>query len=153
MSTLLFDTGFEYLHRLVPAKNVPDITPKIWAPNSSTALRDAVGMAVQNAEADISNLQTWHPGYSVRTTFAIITDGGENASRRWPRAALVELIQRARIQGCVFLFQGANQDSAATASALGIDPDYAGNFAATNEGISESFRTMSRVQLSMRAIP
>lgn len=153
VSTLMFDSLRTYLHSRAPIHQVPKIDPKIWAPNSMTALRDAVGEAVRQAQKDEKIIEAWHPGIPVHTTIAIITDGEENDSKIWSRAALQELVCTARIQGFTFLFQAANQDSAKVAEALGIDPDYSGDFDNNDQGVHSSFAVMSRIQLSMRAIP
>ena len=59
-------------------------------------------------------------GVGADQLVVVLTDGNENASRRWTRAAIFDRITRLQEQGWTFVFLGANQDSYATGGALGV---------------------------------
>lgn len=77
-----------------------------YKPGGNTALRDAVGRAIErlDKDPDISD-----PNTSV--LFIIITDGAENASRRVSQEQLAALIRDRQDTGrWTFTYMGANQD-------------------------------------------
>ena len=115
VSIFSFDTAHSrYLFKNVPVENTRDLTEDDYCPNSCTPLYDAIGYTVSQLrkvaiEADSVGLVT------------IITDGYENASRKWSHHAIVALIEELKKQGWVFTFIGANIDVEKTATGLGIN--------------------------------
>ncbi len=140
VSIFCFDTArSRYIFQNEPIENTRDLTEEDYCPNSATPLYDAIGFTVTRlrqlvAETDSVGVVT------------IITDGYENASRRWSHWAVLELINSLKKRGWVFTFIGANIDVARTATGLGIDSYL--EFEQTDVGMESMF---SAHTLSQRA--
>lgn len=123
VTTVLFSHEWKLLHDRQPIQAVLPITEKDYFVGGSTALLDALGEAVrkiENAHEHIAD--EYRPG---KVQFVIITDGQENASRKWHLSELRRLIDAKREQGWDFLFLGANMDAITTAESMGIHRDRA----------------------------
>lgn len=131
VSIFCFDTSnSRYIFQDVPIEDTRDLTPDDYCPNSCTPLYDAVGYTVTGLHSLIEKTDS----VGVVT---IITDGYENASRRWNHQSVVELIESLKKKGWVFTFIGANIDVEETAKGLGIDSYM--KFEQTDEGMSGMF--------------
>ena len=136
VSIFCFDTSnSRYIFQNVPIEETRDLTPEDYCPNSCTPLYDAIGYTVTELRALIA--KTDYVG-----VVTIITDGYENASRRWNHQAVVELIDNLKGKGWVFTFIGANIDVEKTAKDLGIDSYL--RFEQTDEGMSDMFEEERR---------
>ena len=82
-----------------------------------TALYDAVGRSVTKTQRYLERLGSDRPSDVI---VVILTDGMENASRRWSARRVFDLITEAEDSGWQFVFLGANQDSWSVAQNLGI---------------------------------
>jgi len=80
--------------------------------------------------------------------FVILTDGLENASSRFERRLVFDMIRHQRITNqWNFLFMGANQDAISEAGSLGIPENAAMTFESDSRGTHDAF---DRVSLSLR---
>jgi Mg-chelatase subunit ChlD len=120
-----FDTEYEFLARGVPVQDCPRYT---LVPRGSTALLDAVGRAINETGARLSQLpEADRPGLVI---FVVMTDGEENSSQEFTKAQIKTMIQRQTDQyAWQFTFLGADQDAFAEAESLGINADGAACFA------------------------
>ena len=110
ISTVLFDTGITVLHDRQNIKDVKLLTDDDYVPGGLTALLDAVGGAIKH----IGNIHKYARKEDVpeKTIFVIITDGMENASRRYTYSDVQNLIENQKEKyGWEFLFLGANIDA------------------------------------------
>ena len=110
ISTVLFDTGITVLHDRQNIKDVKLLTDDDYVPGGLTALLDAVGGAIKH----IGNIHKYAIKEDVpeKTIFVIITDGMENASRRYTYSDVQNLIENQKEKyGWEFLFLGANIDA------------------------------------------
>ena len=133
VTTVLFDNNEIVLHDRAELGKVSPMTEKDYYVGGCTALFDAVGNAVKH----IASIHKYARKEDVpaNTMFVIITDGMENASRRFSRAALKELIEHKKEKyGWEFIFIGANIDAAETAESFGIGRERAVNYIADSEG-------------------
>ncbi len=136
VSIFCFDTtNSRYIFRNVPVEETRDLTTDDYTPCSCTPLYDAVGYTVTQLRSLIADSRS----VAVVT---IITDGYENASRRWNYWSVVELIAGLKKKGWVFTFIGANIDVEQTARGLGIDSFV--EFEQTNQGMSDMFEKERR---------
>lgn len=136
VSIFCFDTtNSRYIFQDVPVENTRDLTEKDYSPNSCTPLYDAIGYTVTLLRRLIEKTDS-------AAVVTIITDGYENASRRWNHQSVVELIDALKKKGWVFTFIGANIDVEQTAQALGIN-SYS-RFEQTDEGMSAMFEEERR---------
>lgn len=136
VSIYCFDTtNSRYIFQDVSIEETHDLTEKDYSPNSCTPLYDAVGYTVTQLRKLIEKT-------SSAAVVTIITDGEENASRKWNHQAVVELIDSLKKKGWVFTFIGANIDVEQTAQGLGIN-SYS-RFEQTDEGMSRMFEEERR---------
>jgi uncharacterized protein YegL len=115
MTLVQFDTQapFEVLADAVDVQAMPALDAGRYQPRGGTPLLDALGQLLEHAERRAR-------GRDEDAIVVVFTDGHENASRTWTRAALFERIAALQERGWTFVFLGANQDSYAEAGALGF---------------------------------
>ena len=123
----------------VDVGTVPSLQGR-FEPRGSTPLFDALGQMLDRAEAA--------GGVGADQLVVVLTDGEENASRRWTREAVFDRISRLQEQGWTFVFLGANQDSYATGAALGVQSGSTSNFRADREGVARAYDGLSRATAS-----
>ena len=134
--TLFCDCGIENVYDMVSVKDVPELTMEEFQPCCYTPLLDANGQTITAMENHVICIRN-----SV-VVVTIITDGRENASRKFNNAKVRQLIDRLKEKSWTFTFIGANQDSFAVASKLSIHQ--ARTFRATPQ-------SMTSVQQEVRA--
>ena len=149
VSTLLFDDQCEVLHDRVDLCEVKPITREDYVVCGCTALLDAIGGAIRH----IGNVHRYARPEDVpeHTLFVIITDGMENASRRYTARQVREMIRlRTEKYGWEFLFLGANIDAVETAGHLGISPDRAVNYHCDSAGTRLNFEVVGQAAAAVR---
>ena len=121
ITTILFDDRVELLHDCIDIRETRDITPEEYYVRGSTALLDAVGQAVMDARERTGGEGG---GVDAHVIFVIITDGLENASRRftWEQVRQMITEQKER-RGWEFVFLGADLSDMRDAERLGISRD------------------------------
>lgn len=133
VSTVLFDSDSKVLHDRLPIEDIEEMTDRDFCVGGCTALLDALGGAIHH----VGNIHKYARKEDVpdNTVFVIMTDGHENASKRYDGPSVKKMIERQREKyGWEFLFLGANIDAAATARTYGIDEDRAVNYHADSKG-------------------
>lgn len=114
MVTFSFDNGLRIVHHYdyENIKDIKDIQANRFQPSGMTPLWDAIGCMCAKIEEE---------GRSEDIVLVtIITDGLENASTRYDRTRIRQLINRLDKKGWVFTYIGANQDAASIANSMGI---------------------------------
>ena len=150
VSTVLFDNVSEVLHDRVRLSEIPPMTDREYQVRGSTALIDALGDAIHH----IGNVHKYARPEDVpaHTMFIITTDGMENASRRYTRDSVKQMIERQREKyGWEFLFIGANIDAVETAACYGIDRDRAVNYNADGQGTQILYETVAKAVSCVRS--
>jgi len=115
-------------------------------PQGGTALRDGIGTAIDATGIRLANMKEEdRPGLVI---VAIMTDGGENASREYSQMRIAEMIKHQKDKyGWQFMFLGANQDSFAVGRNLNIDAGHISNYSTSKslmafQGSSEVIKNM-----------
>ena len=150
VSTILFDNESEVLHDRVKLEDVRPMTGEDYSVRGCTALLDAIGGAIHH----IGNIHKYARPEDVpeHTVFVITTDGMENASRRYNRAEVRQMIEREKEQyGWEFLFLAANIDAVETAENIGISRDRAVDYLADSQGTAVVYETVSEVVSQVRS--
>ena len=137
LTLIQFDHEYQSVYTNKPIGEVEPLTRETFVPRGSTALLDAVGRTLKEYQA-----------LSAPPTVIILTDGLENASNKYTKAHIKDLITERQKNGWEFVYLGANQDAFAEAGALGIPPAGTLNFDARRT--PELFATLSQA-LSTRA--
>ncbi len=150
VSTVLFDSESTVLHDRLPLPDVPKMTERDYSVRGCTALVDALGWAIHH----IGNIHKYARPEDVpeHTVFVIMTDGMENASRRYTGEQVRAAIERQKARyGWEFLFIGANIDAVKTASAYGITADRAANYHADSTGTAVVYNAVNEAVRAVRA--
>ena len=150
MSTVLFDNVSEVLHDRVELSEIKKMTEDDYTVRGCTALIDAIGGAIHH----IANIHKYAREEDVpeHTMFVIMTDGMENASRRYSSKEVKKMIEKEKEKyGWEFLFIGANIDSVETARHFGIGADRAVDYHADAKGTELNYRVLERAIHSVRS--
>ena len=141
VTTLLFDHRIETLHNHLDIREVNDLTSRDYWVRGSTALLDAIGLAIDRMI--VTQRHTAAAYRAQHVLFVIITDGYENAGRRYSLHQIKQMItyERERYHW-EFVFLGANIDAEQTAGDFGISPRCATDFHADGQGIKPRLRPL-----------
>lgn len=101
-------TRVEVVHDAVSIKKVPHLNEETYTPGAMTPLLDAIGATIKAV------------GNKKKVLFIIFTDGYENASKEFDKAAIKKLIKKRTKGGWQFMFLGADMAGIADAGAIGI---------------------------------
>ena len=140
---------FEVVHGTAPIEEVPALTTDTYRPRGTTPLLDAIGELIEHADRRIE-ARSRDDQPAEDQLVVIFSDGLENASRRYDRARVAELISSRQDAGWEFVFMGANQDSYLEAGRIGVAQESVSNFAATAAGTSAAFQSISRATREYR---
>ena len=149
VSTILFDHESFVLHDRLPIDKVEPLTDKDYTVRGCTALLDALGDAIHH----IGNIHKYARPEDVpaQTMFVIITDGMENASRRYDGKTIKKLIEKEQSKyGWEFLFIGANIDAVTTAKSYGIAAQNAVDYHADSQGTAVVYEAVCDAVSNMR---
>ena len=149
VTTVLFDSDFERIHDRVDLSEIPAMTEKDYYVRGCTALLDAIGSTIRH----IAKIHKYARPEDVpeHTTFVIMTDGMENASRRFDSDTVKKMIEHEKEKyGWEFLFLAANIDAVETASRVGIRADRAANYRADKRGTAVVYEAVSETLLHAR---
>lgn len=116
-----FDMEYEIVHEGKPVKDVPPLNDSTFVPRGSTALLDAMGRTIVSAKARVK------PGELV--VFVVLTDGQENSSHEYTKAAIRAMVEEHTKAGWQFVYLGANHDSFFEAGAIGFQQSKVANYA------------------------
>lgn len=150
LSLFQFDNDFEPVFVNCPISDAPPLSRLNYIPRGGTALYDAVARAIESTGKHYASLaSSARPG---KVLFAIITDGGENASTQFTREAVFKKIahQTGRYNW-EFVFIGANQDAYASAADIGIKTANVLNYAQTEVGTQAVFQKLNSNAMRYRA--
>jgi hypothetical protein len=131
----------EVLVDAAPIATVPSLAGR-FDPRGMTPLYDAVALLLDRAER--------RGGADADQLVVVLTDGEENASRRWTQRALFDRIEALRARGWTFVFLGANQDSYASGGAVGFQAGNVSNFEASPDGVHAAYDGLDRTVSAWR---
>lgn len=149
VSTVLFDHERNVLHDRVKLSEIKPMTDKDYTVRDTTALIDAIGCAIHH----IGNVHKYARPEDVpaNTMFVIITDGMENASRKYSSDDVKNKIERQKEKyGWEFIFIGANIDAVETAARYGINAERAVNYNADIMGTRMAYEAVASAVCNVR---
>ena len=154
MTVVLFDGGNPF-EVVVDARTIAEIAQltqdPYWA-RGVTPLYDAVGDLIERADRRIADRAK--AGRPTEDQMVLIfTDGYENASRRYDRAQVFDLIKKRQDDDWTFVFMGSNQDSYGEAAKVGFVGGNVQNYASSSAGVNYAFTEFSRGASSFRSKP
>ena len=151
VSTVLFDNFTEVLHDRIAIGDVKNLTSADYWVRGCTALLDAVGGSIRH----ISRVRGYLPEEyrPEKTIFVIITDGYENASKKYSYSQVKQLIEQKKEDGWEFLFLGANIDAVGEAAKIGIAADRSVTYLADDIGNAVAYDAVADATCEMRCAP
>ena len=117
----------DVVHEARPVRDVPNLNGDTYQPRGSTPLLDALGETINSTGRTLAAIpDTNRPD---KVVFVVITDGEENASHKFTKSQVKEMIDhQSEKYNWQFIYLGANQDAFAEAGAVGIAMATAANF-------------------------
>lgn len=150
VTTVLFDNKYEMLHKHVNIQEMQLMTAKEYYARGSTALLDAIGKTI-NSIGDRLN-ETPEEERPDKVIFVIVTDGHENASCEFSKEKVKAMIEHQQDKySWTFMFLGANMDAVGEASGLGINPDFAKGYTASEDGTRSVYASVSKAMTWARS--
>ena len=150
VTTVLFDSRVVTLHDRVELQDLRPMTREDYCVGGCTALLDALGGTIRH----IANIHRYARPEDVpaRTSFVIMTDGLENASRCFGSDEVKRMIRHEKEKyGWEFLFLAANIDAVETAERIGIQRDRAVNYHPDKMGVRAAYKAVSDAVSARRA--
>lgn len=142
VSAVLFNQKSRVLYDRVPLSEVGRMQKEDYLPRGCTALYDALGSAIHHIKGVHRYIR--REDIPEHTIFVITTDGMENASSRYSRKEVKEMIERMREErGWEFIFVAANIDVESAAEDIGIDRSHAARYMQSDVGIQACYEAMS----------
>lgn len=133
VTTVLFDDKYEILHNREDIDSIKKLTNKDYYVRGCTALLDAIGKTIREIEDKNPN----------KVIFIITTDGYENASTKYNKSQIKELISVHK--DWKFMYIGADIDSYSEGRSLGIKDEFIANYKKTDRGITKLYNALSTV--------
>jgi len=149
LSLIQFDDQYEVWHTAAALLDIPEMTADTFEPRGSTALLDAMGRAITEAGQRLATLtESERPEHIIIVT---LTDGCENASRKFTWARVQDLIhEQTSKYAWDFLYLGANQDAIATAAKMGIDRGSSATYCSSPRSTAQAYGAISHAVTSKR---
>lgn len=152
VTLIQFDNQYEVNYQMCDIQQVPLLTSSTFQPRGRTAYYDALGRAINETGQQLAAMA--EADRPSKVLVVILTDGQENASTEFTESQIGAMREhQAEVYSWEFVYIGANQDAIATAAAIGIQPDMAMNFAATNVGTQNAFNSVANATMSFRSAP
>lgn len=140
-SLVFFDTDIMLVYDNADIKKVPNLDFNSYKPHGMTALYDAIGYTVDRYKTKKAN----------KTIVAVLTDGEENASRKYLPYTVQQLLKSVQDEGkWEVLFLGANLDTAKFATSAGIKLNNTTGYDYTKKGVFDAINTASFAASAMR---
>jgi len=128
ITTVLFDDKYEMITKREDVKLVKELTKEKYFVRGCTALLDAIGKSIKFMEQENAK----------KVIFIITTDGYENASRKYNKTQIKEMIQAHK--DWEFMYIGADIDSYSEGESIGISRSNIANYKKDGKGISKLFK-------------
>lgn len=130
ITTVLFDDKYEMITKRQDVNDVPELTEKQYFVRGCTALLDAIGKSIKFMEKEKAE----------KVIFIITTDGYENASKKFNKEQIREMIQGHK--EWEFMYIGADIDSYSEGQSIGINNVNIANYKKDRMGITRMFKAM-----------
>ena len=131
----------------VPAAEIVDLDGYTYQPRGNTPLLDALGTLIET----IDRRTTSDP--DEFQLVAVITDGHENASERFTRDRIADMVTARSDAGWAFVFLGANIDSLGEANTMGMQRGQAADWDHTGGGVRDGFAMLAESSAMLRGAP
>lgn len=137
-----FDNEYSTDYECLPVTEVKNLDTTSFVPRGTTALYDGIGRTIDSLGEKLAAMdENERPDTII---IAILTDGGENASRDYKIDRINEMIKtQTDVYNWEFVFLGANQDALSTATNFGISTQNSMTYASNARGTRAAFSSLS----------
>ncbi len=144
---VLFSHESTKLYSRVALREIPELTTATYTPNGTTALLDAIGQTID----DLGAAYDADKHKPQKVIFVILTDGQENASRKFTNDAVAQRIKhQTENYGWEFVFLGANFDAFACAQLLNIKTSNTHQYTCDSASVARAYSFASMSTQAMR---
>lgn len=147
LAMVRFDSeATECFRPMVNMNDVAELKNHEYKPRGGTPLLDAVGHTIVQLDDD------WKAEKADRAIVVIVTDGQENSSVEYTKEKVKALVKaREDIGKWTFIYLGANVDSFAEASTMGIQALNTANYKNTAQGTRAMYSSVSSSVAKIRS--
>lgn len=140
---------YELLYAATPIKDAPPLTLAQYVPRASTPLYDALGSAIGALDYKLAATPAgWRPSKII---FVIVTDGQDNASLRFRRDQVMNLIDAKKKEGWDFVFLSSDLGALADAQNMGVDAAASLHFGKSSKGSHHAWASAADKSVRRRA--
>jgi uncharacterized protein YegL len=150
MTVALFDDRYELLYNNVDLHKVKKMTRDDWSPRGLTALYDAIGKTINDVESELKKVKKSQRPDKIMV--AIVTDGGENASKEFNHDDIKKLIKKKERDDWQFTFLAADQDAFSVGSSMGMSGGNTFSYTNTTTGNATMFDALSKGTKLFRSV-
>lgn len=146
-----FDSAqpYEVLCNMAPIGEVRPLTSATFIPRGGTPLLDAMGRAIGDLQGALAAMDTTDRPEKVVMVF--VTDGQENASREFTRAAITTMIEERQSSGWEIVFMSADLSAINEAGDLHVRGGATLAFDASSLGVRDAFCSLHSAVRESRA--
>ena len=148
VSMVLFNDVSKVVLDRKPLQKVRQMKEIDYEPYGCTALVDALTDAIHH----IRNVHKYirEEDKPEQTLFVVMTDGLENASKKYSSRELKSLIEKQKEKGWEFLFLAANIDAVETAKNYGISSDRSVQYLSDSKGSRRNYEVLEETLCCFR---
>jgi hypothetical protein len=150
LTLCVFDDHQKFVYNCEPLENVKEITDQDYVIGGWTGLLDAMGAVITATEEKIAAMHD--DDRPEKVIFLTITDGEENASKKYTLPLIKEMVELKGKKGYHFIFTGANIDSFKVGGNLGLKGGASINYQATERGTKALYDCVSRNMTRYRSM-
>jgi hypothetical protein len=149
ISLTTFSDEVSVVYERMDSRDIPRLRKRHSQPDGLTALNDAIGQTIQQIDLAMSEMLTRNEASVV---VVVLTDGGENSSKRFSGAQISEMIKAKEHSGLwSFNFLGADFNAETVVESYGLIPKQARSFLKSNmneamANVSSSMRTYAQAK-------
>ena len=137
LTLVMFDDNVHKLYAGRKISDVGELCSRTYSPNGSTALNDAVMVAIEDIESRISKSKA---KVAPQVIVIVFTDGDENASKTHKDKSLVSAKRAEKEkEGWAFIFMGADMDAWTAGHSYGMSAGNTMGFGKSDVFASTSF--------------
>lgn len=141
-SLCTFNTDYSLVHDFIPLHTVAELTRQTYRATGGTALLDAMGTTIDTIGAKLAAMPEEERPSKV--ICLVITDGEENASRRFTLDEIKAKVTHQReVYSWEFVFIGANIDAISAGTSMGFSAQNSVGYVASAAGTHELYRSVS----------
>ena len=136
-----FDNIYETMFEDIDINDVPQLDRNTYVPRDMTALYDAVATTIDSIGTRLAAMK--EEDRPEKVLVVTITDGEENASRKFNQQNVADRIKTQREQfNWDFAYIGANQDSWQVGSSIGYQAGTTLDYVADSQGTAFAFQKL-----------